>query len=100
VVVQVISASRSEWIVPFTGLQLGQFRKLVATVAVRGGDAVADGVESVVAGPVLLMATDWRTNLTMRQIGPPFGVGHDDARVALWASASAAARGYSVEQRG
>ena len=28
---QVIGASRAEWIVPFTGLQPGQFRKLVAT---------------------------------------------------------------------
>jgi hypothetical protein len=28
-VVQVITASRSEWIAPFTGLEPGQFRKLV-----------------------------------------------------------------------
>ena len=38
-----ISASRSEWIVPFTGLQPGQFRKLVRVVAQRGGDRIADG---------------------------------------------------------
>ncbi|ONI91898.1 hypothetical protein ALI144C_00400 [Actinosynnema sp. ALI-1.44] len=37
------SASRSEWIVPFTGLQPGQFRKLVRLVAHRGGDTITDG---------------------------------------------------------
>jgi hypothetical protein len=40
---QVISASRPEWISPFTGLEPGQFRKLVREVARRGGDAIADG---------------------------------------------------------
>ena len=35
--------SRSEWIAPFTGLQPGQFRKLVRLVAQRGGDEIADG---------------------------------------------------------
>jgi Helix-turn-helix of DDE superfamily endonuclease len=50
---QVITASRSEWIVPFTGLQPGQFRKLVAMYR--------------------------RTNPTMRQIGPLFGVSHSAA---------------------
>jgi hypothetical protein len=82
--VQVISASRSEWIVPFSGLQLGQFRKLVATVAVRGGDAIADGRRGrqwslSLPDRVLLVATYWRTNLTMRQIGPLFGVSHSAA---------------------
>ncbi|MEY8042332.1 transposase family protein [Saccharopolyspora cebuensis] len=40
---QVISAARSEWIAPFTGLEPRQFRKLVAVVARRGGEAIADG---------------------------------------------------------
>ena len=40
---QVITASRSEWIAPFTGLEPGQFRKLVRVVAQRGGDEIADG---------------------------------------------------------
>jgi hypothetical protein len=40
---QVISASRSEWIAPFTGLEPGQFRTLVRLVAQRGGDKIADG---------------------------------------------------------
>jgi Helix-turn-helix of DDE superfamily endonuclease len=82
--VQVISASRSEWIVPFTGLQLGQFRKLVTTVATRGGEAIADGRRGrqwslSLPDRVLLVATYWRTNLTMRQIGPLFGVSRSAA---------------------
>lgn len=82
--VQVISASRSEWISPFTGLEPGQFRKLVREVARRGGDTIADGRPGRqwrldLADRVLLVATYWRTNLTMRQIGPLFGVSHSAA---------------------
>nr|CEL19705.1 Mobile element protein [Kibdelosporangium sp. MJ126-NF4] len=40
---QVITASRPEWIAPFTGLQPGQFRKLVRVVAQRGRDEITDG---------------------------------------------------------
>lgn len=81
---QVITASRSEWIVPFTCLQPGQFRKLVATVAERGGPVIADGRRGrpwslQLPDRVLLVATYWRTNLTMRQIGPLFGVSHSAA---------------------
>jgi hypothetical protein len=84
VVVQVISASRSEWIVPFTGLEPGQFRKLVRLVAQRGGEEIADGRHGRqwrldLADRVLLVAAYWRTNLTMRQIGPLFGVSHSAA---------------------
>jgi len=80
-VVQVITASRSEWIGPFTGLQPGQFRKLVRVVAQRGGDEIADGRPGrqwalPLADRVLLVAVYWWTNLTMRQIGPLFGVSH------------------------
>ncbi len=81
VVVQVITASRSEWIAPFTGLEPGPFRKLVRVVAQRGGDEIADGRPGrqwalPLADRVLLVAVYWRTNLTMRQIGPLFGVSH------------------------
>jgi hypothetical protein len=70
--VQVISASRSEWISPFTGLEPGQFRKLVREVARCGGEAIADGRPGRpgrqwrldLADRVLLVATYWRTNLT------------------------------------
>ena len=82
--VQVISASRSEWISPFTGLEPGQFRKLVRVVAGRGGEDIADGRPGRqwrldLPDRVLLVATYWRTNLTMRQIGPLFGVSHSAA---------------------
>lgn len=68
---QVITASRSEWIVPFTGLEPGQFRKVVRVVAQRGGEEIADGRPGRqwrldLADRVLLVATYWRTNLTMR----------------------------------
>ena len=81
VVVQVITASRSGWIAPFTGSQPGQFRKLVRLVAQRGGDEIADSRPGrpwalPLADRMLLVATYWRTNLTMRQIGPLFGVSH------------------------
>ncbi len=39
---QVITASKPEWIVPFTGLEPGQFRRLVRLVAKRGEDEIAD----------------------------------------------------------
>ncbi|MEU6148421.1 transposase family protein [Actinosynnema sp. NPDC047251] len=78
---RVISESRSEWIAPFTGLQPGQFRKLVRVVAARGGDTIEDGRPGRqwrldLADRVLLVATYWRTNLTMRQLGPLLGVSH------------------------
>jgi hypothetical protein len=77
--VQVVSASRSEWVVPFTELQPDPFRKLVRVVAERGGEEeIADGRPGRqwrldLADRVLLVATYWRTNLTMRHIGPLFG---------------------------
>ncbi len=82
--VWVISAARSERIFRFTGLQPAQFRRLVRLVAERGGDAIADGRPGRqwsldLADRVLLVATYWRKNLTMRQIGPLFGVSHSAA---------------------
>lgn len=77
--VQVLSASRPELIPVFTGLSAGQFRKLVTVVARRGGPAVADGRPGRqwclrLPDRVLLVATYYRTNLTMRQVAPLFGV--------------------------
>jgi hypothetical protein len=79
--VQVLSASRPELIHPFTGLRPAQFRKLVRLVAHRGGEAIADGRPGRpwaldLADRVLLVAAYWRTNLTMRQLGPLFGISH------------------------
>jgi Helix-turn-helix of DDE superfamily endonuclease/Transposase DDE domain len=81
---QVITAARTEWIAPFTGLEPRQFRKLVSTVAKRGGEEIADGRPGRqwrlrLEDRVLLVAVYWRTNLTMRQIGPLFGVSHSAA---------------------
>ncbi len=76
---QLITASRPELIGPFTGLSPRVFRRLVAQVARRSGPRVADGVPGrqwclPLADRVLLVATYYRTNLTMRQLGPLFGV--------------------------
>jgi hypothetical protein len=62
----------------------GQFHKLLRVVAVRGGDETADGrpgrqSRRDLADRVLLVATYWRTSLTMRQTGPLFGVSHSAA---------------------
>jgi DDE superfamily endonuclease/Helix-turn-helix of DDE superfamily endonuclease len=82
--VQVISAARPEWIHPFTGLAPAQFHRLVRLVARRGGEAIADGRPGRpwaldLSDRVLLVAAYWRTNLTMRQLGPLFGVSHSAA---------------------
>lgn len=63
----------------FTGLSQRQFGKLVRIVARRGGDAVADGRPGrqwclPLADRVLLVAVYYRTNLTMRQVAPLFGI--------------------------
>src|SRR6201991_1679375 len=82
--VQVITTREPSWIEPFTRLSPAQFRKLVRTVAARGGDEIADGRPGRPwslkwADRVLLVAAYWRTNLTMRQIGPLFGESHSVA---------------------
>lgn len=56
-----------------------EFRKLVGLVAARGGAAVADGRPGrqwglALADRVLLVAVYWRTNLTLRQVAPLFGI--------------------------
>jgi len=66
---------------PFTGLSTAQFRKLVRLVAARGGDATTDGRPGRpwaldLPNRVLLVAVYWRTNLTIRQLGPLFAVSH------------------------
>src|SRR3954451_17894797 len=76
-----LSTSRQELIHPFTGLRPAQFRKLVRLVAHRGGEAIADGRPGRpwaldLPDRVLLVAAYWRMNLTMRQIGPLFGISH------------------------
>jgi hypothetical protein len=53
----------------------------VRLVAERGDEAIADGRPGrpwalPLADRVLLVAVYWRTNLTMRRIGPLFGISH------------------------
>jgi Helix-turn-helix of DDE superfamily endonuclease len=86
--VQVFSASRPELIHPFTGLRPAQFHRLVRLVARRGGDTITDGRPGrpwalTLPDRVLLVAVYWRTNLTMRQIGPLFEVSHSAAHRAI-----------------
>ncbi|MGX1509560.1 transposase [Streptomyces collinus] len=72
----VITASEPSWIAPFAGLSPRCFGKLVTTVRRKGG---ADGHRGRPWGlsledRILLVVVYWRTNLTMRQIAPLFGV--------------------------
>ena len=74
-----LSASRPELIEVFTGLAPRAFRWLVAQVKRRGGRAVADGGNGwqwslPLADRMLVMATYYRTNLTMRQRAPLFEI--------------------------
>ncbi|MFD9444722.1 transposase family protein [Streptomyces sp. NPDC060006] len=60
----------------FTGLRLRQFSRLLKTVRERGGNGTMQGRpwSLPLAERVLLVAVYYRTNLTMRQLGPLFGV--------------------------
>lgn len=72
----VITASESSWIVPFTGLSPRLFGKLVTALRREGVDAVRKGLpwSLPLEDRALLVAAYWRTNLTMRQLAPLFGV--------------------------
>ncbi len=71
----VISADDPKWIEPFSGLSEVQFARLVALVRRRGGDVQRGRPWRLsLEDRVLLMATYWRTNLTLRQVAPLFGV--------------------------
>nr|WP_307060291.1 transposase [Streptomyces achromogenes] len=76
---QVISAERQELVEVFTGLRPRQFQRLVQAVHRAGGQALG----AVRPGRpwslplrdrVLLVATYCRTNLSMRQLAPLFGI--------------------------
>jgi Helix-turn-helix of DDE superfamily endonuclease/Transposase DDE domain len=78
--VQVITSSQP-WIEPFTGLSPRAFRRLVGQVRRRGGARIADADRAgsgalPLEDRVLLVAVYRRTNLTMRQVGPLFGISH------------------------
>ncbi|MFI1608155.1 transposase [Streptomyces griseofuscus] len=72
----VITASEPSWIAPFTGLSPRCFGRLVAALRREGADAVRRGRpwSLPLEDRVLLVTTYWRTNLTMRQLAPLFGI--------------------------
>ncbi|MEW2412962.1 transposase [Streptomyces sp. NPDC046866] len=72
----VITASEPSWIAPFTGLSSRQFGKLITVLRREGADPVRKGRpwSLPLEDRVLLVAAYWRTNLTLRQLAPLFGV--------------------------
>ncbi|WUQ36871.1 transposase family protein [Streptomyces sp. NBC_00234] len=64
------------WVETFTGLRMGQFERLLRVVRERGGDGPRIGRPWCLplADRVLLVAVYYRTNLTMRQLAPLFGL--------------------------
>ncbi|MFD0422423.1 transposase [Streptomyces parvus] len=72
----VITALEPSWIAPFTGVSPNQFSKLITALWREGADPVRKGRPwgLRLKGRVLLVATYWRTNLTLRQLAPLFGV--------------------------
>ncbi|QWA20732.1 transposase family protein [Streptomyces osmaniensis] len=64
------------WVETFTGLRMRQFEGLVRVVRERGGNGPGGGRPWALPLPdrVLLVAVYYRTNLTMRQLGPLFGI--------------------------
>ncbi|MFE6738565.1 transposase family protein [Streptomyces tubercidicus] len=77
----VITASEPSWIAPFTGLSPRGFGKLVTVLRREGADAVRKGRpwSLPLEDRPLLVAAYWRTNLTMRQLAPLFGVSKSTA---------------------
>ncbi|WP_329296851.1 transposase [Streptomyces pseudovenezuelae] len=72
----VITASQPSWIGPFTGLSPRCFGKLVTALRREGADMVRRGRpwSLPLEDRVLLVAAYWRTNLTLRQLAPLFGI--------------------------
>ncbi|MFF7473682.1 transposase family protein [Streptomyces sp. NPDC008092] len=64
------------WVETFTGLRLAQFSGLLKVARERGGNGTSRGWpwSLPLAERVLMVAVYYRTNLTMRQFGPLFGV--------------------------
>ena len=71
-----ITASQPSWIAPFTGLSPRAFRTLVGQLRREGADTPRPRRPWSLSleDRVLLVATYWRTNLTLRQLAPLFGV--------------------------
>ncbi|MDX3772459.1 MULTISPECIES: transposase [unclassified Streptomyces] len=72
----VITASESSWIAPFTGLSPRQFAKPVTVLRRAGVDTDHRGRPWGLSldNRTLPVTAYWRTNLTMRQLAPLFGI--------------------------
>ncbi len=77
----VITASEPFWTAPFTGLSPRQFTKIVTALRREGADPVSRGRPwgLPLEDRFLLVAAYWRTNLTLRQLAPLFGVSKSPA---------------------
>ncbi|MFD7244651.1 transposase [Streptomyces massasporeus] len=77
----VITASEPSWIVPFTGLSPRCFGKLITALRREGVDEACWGRPWSLPPEdrVLLVAAYWRTNLTLRQLAPLFGISKSSA---------------------
>ncbi|AJF70401.1 transposase (plasmid) [Streptomyces vietnamensis] len=71
-----ITASDSSWISPFSGLSPRAFGKLVTVLCHAGADTPRKGRPWSLSleDRTLLVTVYWRTNLTMRQFAPLFGI--------------------------
>lgn len=76
-----ITASKPSWTVPFSGLSPRQFMNLVTALRREGVDATRRGRpwSLPLADRTLLVTAYWRTNLTMRQLAPLFGISRSAA---------------------
>lgn len=72
----VITAFEQSWITPFTGLSTRQFSKFITAMRREEADPVRKGRpwSLPLEDRVLLVVAYWRTNLTLRQLAPLFGV--------------------------
>ncbi|MFF7191408.1 transposase [Streptomyces sp. NPDC008222] len=72
----VITASEPSWISPFTGLNPRCFAMLVTALRREGADGGRTGRpwSLPLDDRVLLVTAYWRTNLTLRQLAPLFGI--------------------------
>jgi hypothetical protein len=64
------------WVETFTGLRMDQFGRLLRAVRDRGGNGTSRGRPWSLppAERGLVVAVHYRTNLTVRQLGPLFGI--------------------------
>jgi hypothetical protein len=77
----VITASEPSWIAPFSGLSPRQFGKLITALRREGAAPVRKGRpwSLPLEDRVLLVTAYWRTNLTLRQLAPLFGISKSTA---------------------